>query len=127
MKTVHIDTNVFIRFFIEDIPDQYQQARELFETIESKETIGLISILVLNEVIWIMEHYYNLRRSLYLPKLMRLLSLPGIRIIETKKDVIVVVFEKMQSTSIDFTDVYLWCIAGNETIVSFDKDFTKIK
>ena len=35
MKELVLDTNIFIRYFIEDIPFQYKESRKIFEDIEN--------------------------------------------------------------------------------------------
>lgn len=126
MKEIYLDTNVFLRYLLEDTPGQFQEAKNLIEEIENGKRRGLISILIVNELIWILEKYYNLKRNVYIPKLVKLFLIEQIRVIELKKDIIIKILEKMQSQKIDFTDMYLAHIAPAEKIFSFDQDFKKI-
>lgn len=126
MKEIVIDSNIFIRFLVKDIKPQFERARELFDKIEKEENKGLVSILVLNEIIWILENFYELKREIYLPKLLNLLALKQIKVIEIKKDLIIKIFQEMQSRKFDFTDIYLVTIAESKKILSFDKDFKKL-
>lgn len=124
--TVHIDTNVFVRFFIHDIELQFQEARKLFEQIEQNKNVGMVSLLVVNEFIWIMENYYEIPRNTFLPEFIKLLSQKGIRIIEVKKKELFSVFDIMVTEKIDFTDAYLYTMSKGETIVTFDKKLQKL-
>lgn len=126
MKEIVIDSNIFIRFLVKDIKPQFERARELFDKIEKEENKGLVSILVLNEIVWILENFYELKREIYLPKLLNLLALKQIKVIEIKKDLIIKIFQEMQSQKFDFTDIYLVTIAESKKILSFDKDFKKL-
>ncbi len=121
-----IDTNVFLRHLLQDIPDQSAIATETIRDIEDGKMTGLMSILVINELIWILEKYYKLKRNIYLPKLAQLLDLDHLKVIEAKKDQIENILEKMRSKKIDFTDIYLKEIKGEAQIISFDEDFGKI-
>lgn len=126
MKDLYLDTNVILRYFLGDIPDQFQEAKKTIETIEKGEKFGFLSILVVNELVWILENYYSLKRNVYTPKLLKLFLIDQIKIVEVKKDLLVKILEKMQKQKIDFTDMYLTHIAPIERIVSFDQDFKKI-
>jgi len=125
MKQVIIDTNIFIRFYLKDIADQAEKAKELLASIEKKEKVGLISVLVINELIWILEHYYKIPRSKYIPKLLQILAYKQIKIIEITKQRIVNILNSMIKQPIDFTDLYLLSIANSYKIFSFDKDLKK--
>ena len=126
MKELILETNIFIRFFIKDVPSQFEKTREIFEKIEKREIKGFVSILVVNEIIWILENFYNLKREIYLPKLLKLLLLDNIKVIEVKKNLLIKVLQQMQKQKIDFTDIYLSQIAGDKKIFTFDKDFKKL-
>ena len=126
MKDVVIDTNVFVRHFIGDIPLQFEEVEEFLVKVEKREATAFVSILVINELIWILEKYYKVERSKYMPELIKLLALRNFRCIEVKKGLILSVFESMQKKKIDFTDVYLFHIAKKRKIFSFDNDFEKL-
>lgn len=125
-KEVILDSNIFIRFLVGDIKDQSEKAQVIFNNIEQGRVKGHVSILVVNEVIWILENFYELKRAIYLPQLVKLLSLRNIKIMEAKKKILLMILEKMQVSSIDFTDIYLSYIKENKEILSFDRDFQKI-
>jgi predicted nucleic acid-binding protein len=122
MKTVVVDTNIFIRYFIKDNQSQYEKSKKLFSQVEKGEVKGLVSILVINEMIWILENYYELEKKDYLPKIMSLLALKNFKIIEMKKNNLEKIFNLMKTKNIDFTDSYLLTSFFKENIFSFDKD-----
>lgn len=118
-----LDTNYILRFLLADIPFQFQKAKELFKKIEDNKAIGLVSILVINELIWILEHFYKQNRKDYLQQILKLISLKNIKIIEIKKMDLIFILEKMNSFNLDFTDLYLlfWKEKLNHQLASFDK------
>lgn len=126
MKEIIIDTNVFVRFLIKDVRSQSEKARKVFEKIEKGEIKGLISILVINEIVWVLENFYEIKREIYIPQLLKLLLLKHLKIIETKKSLIIKTLQRMEKQKFDFTDLYLSQIADTRKIFSFDKDFQKI-
>ena len=117
-----IDTNIFLRHLLQDIPDQAKIASKIISSIEEGKMTGLVSILVINELIWILEKYYSIKRNVFIPKLIKLLYLDHLKIIETKKVLVEEILERMRKKKIDFTDIYLKEVAKENQILSFDKD-----
>jgi len=126
MKEFLIDTNIFVRLLTKEPIHQYEEAREIFRHIEEEKKSGIVSILVVNEVLWILERFYKMKRSVSIPELLHLLLLKNIKIIEVSKDILVKILQKMILRKIDFTDIYLAEIARSRKIISFDRDFEKL-
>jgi predicted nucleic acid-binding protein len=123
-----IDTNFILRPLTNDIPSQVEKSRKILEKIEEKKIIGIISILVINELIWILKRFYKKRGKDYIPEIIKLLSLKNIKILEIKKRELVYILEQMIKTNLDFTDLYLLYF-GKELkykIASFDKKLLKL-
>lgn len=122
-----IDTNIILRFLIGDVPTQLEKAKKLFKRVEDKEVIGLMSILVINELLWILEHFYNKERKEFIPQILKLLSLKDIKILEIKKSDLIIILENMEETNLDFTDLYLLHLGkkAGQQIFSFDKKLVK--
>jgi len=121
-----LDTNIFVRFLVKDVASQFEKAQKIFEKIEKGKIKGLVSILVMDGLIWILENYYDLKREVYLPQILTLLALNNLRIMETKKELVVKALKIMAKQKIDFTDVYLCQIASSRKIISFDKGLAKL-
>lgn len=121
-----LDTNIFVRFLIKDIPSQFEKAQKVFEKIEKGKIKGLVSILVMDELIWILENYYEIKKEIYIPRILTLLALKNLRIMETKKELVIKILKIMEKQKIDFTDVYLSQIASSRKIISFDKGLAKL-
>jgi len=60
---IFVDTNVFLRFFIRDVESFYQKAKDLFEKAESSQLKIETSDLVIAEIVWVLESYYDFSRS----------------------------------------------------------------
>lgn len=126
MKKVFLDSNVFIRLVTQDVQDQFEKAKEIFDQIEEGKISGCISILVVNEVLWILENYYKMKRADFIPPLLNLLSLKNLHILEAKKNLIISCLKIMQNRKFDFTDIYLSQITDKKSLFSFDEDFDKL-
>ncbi len=127
MNKVYLDTNVIIRLLTKDKAHQYQQAKKVFKRIEKGKIKAYLSILVVNEIIWIAENFYNLERDQYLPILLKLFSLKQIKCIEIKKAWLLDLLKNLIKKKVDFTDFYLSKIcAKGEKVASFDHDFKSL-
>lgn len=122
MKKYLIDTNIILRLLIGDIPIQYQQAKKLFKEVETGLSQAYISILVINEFIWIMEHFYEQKRLFYMPVFRQLLSLKQIHTLEIKKTVLLQLLEIFEKENLDFTDQYLLYLAKDKQMSVFSND-----
>ena len=126
INSIIFDTNVIVRYLVKDPPFQLIQAQRYIEKIEQGKLKGLLSVLVINEIVWVLEKYYSLKRAIYVPLLLKLLALKNIRIIEVKKNLIITALELMLRSNVDFTDAYLFCTKGDKKIFSFDEDLKKL-
>ena len=75
--------------------------------IEKGEAAGLVSVLVINELIWVLEGFYEQKRKDYLTSVLKLIYLKKIKIMEIKKKDLLVILERLGKTGFDFTDLYL--------------------
>lgn len=126
-KAVLIDTNIILRLLIGDVLPQLEKSRKIFQKIEEKKASGSVSILVINELIWILEHFYEKKRQDFIPQILKLISLKNIKILEIKKKELILILRKFEKTSFDFTDLYLFYFAEklNSQLISFDKKLLK--
>lgn len=122
-----IDTNFILRPLNNDIPSQVEKSRQIFKKIEEKKAIGIVSILVINELVWILQSFYKKKRKEFIPKILKLLSLKNIKILEVKKSELIKILEQMIEVNLDFTDLYLLYFSKelNYKISSFDKKLLK--
>jgi predicted nucleic-acid-binding protein len=56
---IAIDSNVLVRYLVQDEPDQARRATVFFEERLSKERPGYISTVVLLEMIWVLARGYR--------------------------------------------------------------------
>ena len=78
--TVFVDTNVFLRFFVNDVATQYEKARVLFEAAETGKVKLETSELVIAEVVWVLESFYGFSRKEISEVLSTLLSSRNLKI-----------------------------------------------
>lgn len=59
---IGLDTNVLVRFLVQDDPEQAAAAIELFDTL-SEDAPGFVCREVLVELVWVLERAYGLSRA----------------------------------------------------------------
>ena len=123
-----VDTNVLLRLFLGDIKGQFESAKAIFSRVERGELVANLSLLVINELVWIMENYYHRDRKDYLDLVLTVLSMKQVKIIDADKKVVVRGLRAMLRYKLDFTDLYLWKVSSGDGIrlISFDKKLLKL-
>lgn len=71
---IGLDTNVLVRYIVQDDPDQAQAATELLETQCSADDPGFVNAIVLTEFVWVLERSYKYTRAQIAPILEDLLT-----------------------------------------------------
>lgn len=126
-EIVLVDTNVLLRLLIGDIESQLEQAKVLFGAVERREVVAEISVLVVNELIWILENYYEKTRAEFIGPVLTLFSLKNVKMPDADKKLVMKVLRAMLKQSLDFTDLYLWKLKTDEKeLRSFDKKLLKL-
>jgi len=71
---IALDTNVLVRYVVGDEPRQAAAARRLIESSCSVESPGVVSLVVLCELVWVLRQGYGYERSDVALVLRRLLA-----------------------------------------------------
>lgn len=128
MTKYFLDTNIFIRFLVKDVKPQFEKSKAIFKAIEEEKFTASVSVLVINETVWILENFYEIPRRKYIPELTKILTLKNLKSVEMNKSDLFGILSGMVQEKLDFTDLYLISLAKkNDRIVSFDKDFDRLK
>lgn len=121
------DTNLLLRHTLNDIPLQASFAEEYFKKAQK----GLIRIticpVVLFEMFFVLEKFYRFDRPQVAYYLLEVVTTPYLEVEEREIFTSTVPFYKEQR--IDFVDAYLFAKAQAQAaeVLSFDKDFRKLK
>jgi predicted nucleic acid-binding protein len=118
---IYNEANIFNRLFTSDVEHLHIRSVKLIEKIENGDEVGVISVLVINELVLILENFYHLKKGEYIPKVLGLLSIKGMKILEAKKKHVVEALELMLKVNLDFTDCYLLQVRGDRELFTFDK------
>lgn len=121
------DTNVILRYLLGDVPNQYQDAVELFEKVRTGKEKAFILESVLVECVYVLLKFYKTPKKEISYKLSALLHYRGIAN-KDSADLITAlsIFEKK---NIDIVDclIYVKSRKDNYRLFSFDQKLTKMK
>ena len=132
MQTIYVDTNVFLRFLLWDIPDQSAEAEELFQGAVNKKNRLHTSELVIAEIVWTLESFYKKTKQEIAELIRGILSTPNLSVANSNH--IIQALDEYVSKNVDFIDAYSAAFMRNNKIFqikTFDekhfKRFTDIK
>ncbi len=121
---IAIDTNILVRYFVDDSPSQTLSVRHFFETSLTAESPGFIASLVLVELIWVLEDVYDIDAMSVIKIVQKLLHTHHI-VIEHEA----AIERALHLPHKDLADSILHEIgkaAGCSKTVTFDKKFARL-
>lgn len=126
MKKLFLDTNIFLRFFLRDNENQYQDVCRLFAKIEEGRFRTYTSSIVFLELNYVVRNIYKLPIYEILDYMDAVRKMRGMTVIDkTNTDKAINLYKKYQ---IKLGDCFIISQLPDEAmLVSYDKDFKKIK
>lgn len=127
MKRYIVDANVLLRFFLRDHRKHFQVAKSYLNAAkEGKVELTLIPTTVF-ELNYVLRGVYTLTRKEAAEILAQLVKTPYINVVN--RDILISAVERYKKVSIDLTDIYIYLLAEKEKaeVLTFDKDFDKLK
>lgn len=125
--TLFVDTNIFIRFFLNDHKTQSPAAHRLFDEARKGKVKLVTDSLVIAEMVFTLSSVYKLTKQEITQKVQGTILFEGLEILGRKILVQALTFYKKKT--VDFIDAYIAAISleNNFSVCSFDRDFEKIK
>ena len=123
-----LDTNVLLRFLVDDDPKQSKIVYEVFKGAEIHDTTFWVPLLVLIELVWVLESVYRIPRNEILDSIGELLLMPILRF-EGHETIQRFLFAA-HGNRIDLSDILIGCSAktsGCDCVLTFDKKASKIE
>ncbi len=127
MVTYLADTNIFVRLYIQDNSEQFNLSLQILNDCKR----GKIKIIVLSEVVpeieYVLRKVYKIDRKTIANHLLELIKTTYINI--EKRDIWKEAIKVYSKNNLDIIDAVLFVESQNRKneILSFDKDFRKIK
>jgi predicted nucleic-acid-binding protein len=122
-----IDTNIFIRFLTDDIPEKADACENLFREAAEKNESFFTTEMVIAEIIWVLESYYELPKKEVQEMVEKILITPFLFC--PQKDLILNALSLYGDKNIDYIDAYNASILkeqGIKEVYSYDRHFDKI-
>lgn len=118
---IALDTNVILRFLVQDDPDQAELARALFGTLTADDP-GFICREVMVELIWVLERAHRFTRAEVATAIEAVLSAIELEV-EAADDVGLALF-RYREAGFGFADLMIEAAsrrAGARELVTFDR------
>jgi predicted nucleic-acid-binding protein len=68
-----IDTNILIRFFVQDDPDQCLRVDEFFQSLSTRDP-GFVALVTLAEFAWVLQRRYRVSKAQFIDYLEQLFN-----------------------------------------------------
>jgi predicted nucleic-acid-binding protein len=121
-EAVFVDTNLFLRFLTNDVPAQADAVERLLRQAMRGEITLVTSSLVIAEIVWTLETYYNLPRDEVQEKVLAILNTNGLNIEDI--DLLLQAILWYADKGVDFIDAYnaAWLLdQGIRTAYTLDR------
>lgn len=119
---IALDTNVLVRYIVQDDVRQAGQAAKLIESRCTAESPGMVDVVVLCELVWVLESAYGYERSAVALVLRQLLGVAELAVADA--DQAWAALRNYESRGGDFSDQLIGIrnhTAGCQTTFTFDK------
>lgn len=127
MKKYLVDSNVFVRYLINDEPLQYRDAEKFFSSARNETIKMFVLSEVILEVEYVLRKVYKISRKDISEKLLSILKMKYLHI--EKQESLISSLKFYVKSNVDLVDalVYVESRKRDLIVLSFDNDFKKIK
>lgn len=125
MKRRLVDTNLIVRYLVQDHEKHAKAAGKLFDACDKAELVIVLLPVVLAECVFVLESFYEHSRGDIASALGTLISSPGVEI--SRAEIHLDALDRYQRTKIHFVDCVIAATsaAENTSVATFDQDFRK--
>jgi predicted nucleic-acid-binding protein len=116
------DTNLFLRYLTNDIPDKADAVEKLLRLASREEILLVTTPLVVAEIVWTLERFYGWSKSMIKASVLTILGTPGIEVED--RDTVLQAVVWYEEKNVNFIDAFhaAWLQgAGIERVHTFDK------
>jgi predicted nucleic-acid-binding protein len=128
-ETYFADTNLFLRFLTDDVPAQAEAVESLLRRAAKEEVHLVTTGMVIAEIIWILESFYQLPKPEIQDKVLAILNTPGLDV--DGADLLLQAAVWYAEKNVDFIDAFnaVWMMKHDvENAFTFDqKNFKRFE
>jgi len=121
-KKVVIDTNLLVRYLINDDQKKADAVDNLLDRAIKGEARIIVPSVVIAELVWVLESFYQLKADVILELVEAIVNTSGLDV--TDKSMVISALRLYKNRNIDFIDAWIIEFAkerGIKTIYTFDK------
>jgi len=120
-----VDTNLIVRYLVQDHEKHARAATKLFESCDRGEVAIVVLPTVLAECVFVLQSFYNHPRADIVLALSRFISSPGVEIDDVAN--YLDALQRFKQTKVHFVDCVIaaWAAAKDMPVATFDHDFRK--
>ena len=125
---IGIDTNVLVRYIVQDDPRQSKIATNFMERKISVTNPGFINIIVLCELFWVLKRAYKYEKSIICSVIEKILQTK--EIIVDHADIVWISLKEYQNGEADFSDYLITnynCYSECGYTITFDRNASSAK
>jgi Predicted nucleic-acid-binding protein, contains PIN domain len=121
-----IDTNVLLRFLLNDHQDLSPKAKSIFLKAQEGKIEIYLDEIVVAEAVWTLSSYYQIKKEKIIETLEKLISQNWI--INPRKKLILEVLLLYKSKNIHYIDAWIFVVNKNikTKLFTFDKNLAKL-
>jgi predicted nucleic-acid-binding protein len=128
-ERVFVDTNLFLRYLTDDVPAQADAVEALLRRALDGEIVLVTNSLVMAEIVWVLDVFYQHSRADIRDKVLAILNTPGLEVIG--QDFVFQAVTWFAQKNVDFIDPFnaAWTLAQEMDVVyTFDhKHFSRLE
>lgn len=127
VKTYFADTNLYLRFVLQDNKSHFKKASQFFKKAQGKRIKIIFPSVVILEIAFVLKSVYSLKKSQVTRALFGLVKTEFLEVED--RSVWLEALERYQSDNVSILDIFLFYKARSEQaeVLSFDRDFEKLK
>jgi predicted nucleic acid-binding protein len=120
-----VDTNLIIRYLVQDHEKHARAAGKLFDACDRGDVVIVVLPVVLAECVFVLESFYRHPRADIAAALGRLISSPGVEISEVT--IHLDALNRYKGSKVHFVGCLLaaTAVANDVPVATFDQDFRK--
>ena len=116
------DTNLFLRYLTNDIPEKADAVEKLLGLASREEILLVTTPLVIAEIVWTLERFYGWSKPMIMASVLTILGTPGIEVED--RDTVLQAVVWYEEKNVNFIDAFhaAWLLAaGIDRVHTFDR------
>ncbi len=124
---IGLDTNILVRYLVEDDPTQSAKAAEIIERRLTEENPGFVSTVAMVEIVWVLDRAYGLGSDEIASAIERTLQI-DVLVVENEQEIFTAMMALKQGKA-SFADAIILALdarAGCSYALTFDQKASRL-